>query len=95
MKFETTNRSFNAKIVRTETLILRRGRLFEMHWCDRCERTVRMLRPEDAAPLVGKSARAIYRAIESGQAHFYESCDGRSIFVCFDAIMSSEIGERS
>ena len=41
-------------------------------WCPSCRQYVRMLTPEQAAPLGGVSPRTIYRWIEANAVHFHE-----------------------
>ncbi len=40
-----------------------------------------MITPEAAAAIVGVSVRAIYRLIESGEAHVIDTCD-RTLLIC-------------
>jgi len=41
-------------------------------WCPSCRQYVRMLTPEQAAPIGGVSTRTIYRWIEANAVHFHE-----------------------
>lgn len=53
--------------------------------CEVCEAEMPMLTPEEAAPLVGLSVRAINRFVEDGSIHFKETPDGL-LLVCLDSI---------
>lgn len=82
-----TQRTFELKIEKSETLILRRQRRITVAWCGGCGRETEMFAPEDAAGIVKTSARRIYRAIEAGQIHFVEQPEV-SLLVCLDSLRS-------
>jgi hypothetical protein len=44
-----------------------------------------MVTPDEAVVLAGISARAIYRRIETGKAHYTESGDG-FLLVCLESL---------
>lgn len=52
-------------------------------WCEECAAKVPMLTPEEAAPLVGLSVRAIYRLVEDGLVHFQETSN-QALIVCLN-----------
>ena len=52
-------------------------------WCEQCARETKLLSPEDAAILMGVSAREIYRRLEVGHIHFTELPKG-SLLICLN-----------
>jgi len=61
-------------------------------WCADCHAAVTMLRPEEAAALIGRSVRAVYRLVEAGALHFIEPADG-SLLICPNSLGQSAGGE--
>lgn len=53
--------------------------------CDECEAEVPLFTPEEAAPLVGLSVRALNRLVEEGAIHFKE-IPGGLLLICLDGI---------
>ena len=53
--------------------------------CAKCLETSRMLPPEEIVAMSGISARAIYRAVEAGEAHFAETIEG-CLLVCLKSL---------
>ncbi len=53
-----------------------------------------MLRPEDAAEIMGISTRKIYAGIEDGTMHYTEAVDG-SLLVCIRSVPNSPSGPQS
>ncbi len=54
-------------------------------FCNFCGGQAVMVAPEEAALLAGVGVRAIYRAIEEGHIHFFESAGG-AIVVCLGSV---------
>jgi hypothetical protein len=54
--------------------------------CNTCDATVQGLKPEEAAMVIGISARSIYRWIESGALHFTESAEGL-LLICYNSLL--------
>ena len=59
--------------------------------CAGCRGPARMLAPEEAAPLLGLTTRAVYALVESGHMHFDERPDGK-IFVCLASLADASGG---
>ncbi|MCM3871927.1 MAG: hypothetical protein ND895_14685 [Pyrinomonadaceae bacterium] len=54
-------------------------------WCERCSAKVLMLTPEEAAALAQCTARAIYRRVEAGELHCFET-DYGALRVCVNSL---------
>jgi hypothetical protein len=50
-------------------------------WCEQCGRETKLMPAEDAAVLMGISAREIYRRLEIGNIHFTELSMG-TLLIC-------------
>ena len=50
-------------------------------WCAECAAIVPMVTPERAAALVRSPPRIIYRRVENGELHFWETSAGE-LFIC-------------
>jgi hypothetical protein len=70
-----------------EITVLRRRRRVTQQWCDACAQQVEMLNPEQAAAVVSRSVRTIYRQIEAGQLHFSETPEGL-VWVCLNSLLA-------
>ena len=70
-----------------EIVLVRRKQRAVRFWCNQCEAPVSMLRVEDASPLVGVTARTIYRWIEAGRLHFAESDKGL-VLICTQSLVT-------
>jgi hypothetical protein len=55
-------------------------------WCPECDAEVWMASAEQAAVLSGVSARAVYRRIEAGEVHFFETPLG-ALRVCLHSLL--------
>lgn len=91
MKNETTTRTIEFTIEKSETFTIRRIRKIAAVWCSHCGCEVRMSSPEDAAHITGVSTRRIYSRIEAGSAHFAESAAG-VLMVCHRSLSETEPG---
>jgi len=80
---ERETRTVELTVETSETVTLNRHRKMTVALCTTCGS--RMLAPEDAANLVHLSRRQIYRAIETGDAHFVEQPDV-GLFVCIGSL---------
>ena len=78
MKSKTT-RVITVETLKTTTVRNRSDEVF-MH-CDICEKETRMLTPENFARLRGMTARAVYRQIETGDHHYFET-ENRELLIC-------------
>ncbi len=76
-----------ATIETEESIVLRsgRGQRTTMMWCLACRRQVQMVTPEQAAQVLGESARTIYRWVEAGKIHFAEPREGL-LLICRDSL---------
>ena len=64
-----------------EALVLRRKDLRRRAWCGGCGPEVEFVTPEAAALASGVTTREVYRLVEAGVAHFFETNDG-ALLVC-------------
>lgn len=73
--------------VETERLLIirRRYRAVEA-WCDGCRDMVVLIRPDQAAAVLGCSLRAIFRHVEAGALHFTEQSDGM-LLICLSSLL--------
>jgi hypothetical protein len=77
-------RRIEISVEREEIAIHRRGRPVTRH-CEQCGPRVAMLPMEPAALLAGTSVRVLYRWLEEGKLHFFESPDGTTL-VCVASV---------
>jgi hypothetical protein len=82
---------FSAKRLRVITIethrqmvMRQRGRSF-LSWCETCGAQTRMVSPEEAAWLCGRSQRQLFRQIENGELHFTEASIG-AVFLCLNSL---------
>jgi len=68
-------------------ILHRRRRRSTQRWCDQCAQQVESLSPEEAATVVGRQVRAIYRQVEAGQLHFTETPDGL-VWICLNSLLA-------
>jgi len=68
-----------------ERTTIRRGARQMIAWCDQCGAEVSMVTPNEAAALAGTEARAIFRALESGEVHFIETGEG-ALLICAQSL---------
>ena len=54
-------------------------------WCEFCQAEVEMATPELAASVLGVHIREIYRRIEQGDLHFFETKIGQ-VFICNNSL---------
>ena len=69
-----------------EVIVVRQTRSVVRRWCVECGTEVNMLAADKAATLLGVSTRDIYRRVESRQAHFIETVDGR-LWICARSLL--------
>jgi hypothetical protein len=79
-----STRRIEISLEREEIAIHRRGRPITRH-CEKCGTRVVMLPMEPAAVLARTSVRVLYRRLEEGKLHFFESPDGTT-FVCAESV---------
>ena len=60
-------------------------------WCEFCQAEVEMIVPESAAKIMKVSMREIYRRIERGEFHFFETDTGK-VFICPNIFMTKQRG---
>jgi hypothetical protein len=83
-------RTFELKIEKSETLVIRRRRPVVVAWCAACGRETEMFSPEEAAGLAKTSPRKIYQAIEAGEIHFVEQPED-FLVVCSESLLSRAV----
>jgi len=54
-------------------------------WCEFCQAEVEMTTPELAATILDSRVREIYRRIEQGDLHFFETVTGE-VFICKNSL---------
>jgi len=54
-------------------------------WCEQCGADVLMVTPNEAAMLARTNARAIFRGVEAGEIHSFET-DGGALLVCSNSL---------
>ena len=54
-------------------------------WCEFCAAEVEMISPELAASIFGIHIREIYRRIEQGDLHFFETETGQ-VYICNNSL---------
>jgi len=74
-------------VERRQRLTIRRNTPIRA-WCADCDQEVMMFTGEEAARLVGRASRAIYRQVEQGLLHFSERPDG-TLLVCVKSLLIS------
>lgn len=66
-------------------VVIRRRRGVVRAWCEGCAQPVKMITVDEAAVLVGVTARTIYRWVEKERLHFTETSGG-SLLICLNSL---------
>ncbi len=74
--------------VETSLLVVRRSQNQAPVWCIECASPVQSVTPEEAAMLAGVSTRTVYRWMEAGQLHFFETAE-QSPLICLNSLLRS------
>ena len=61
---------------RNELSVIKRPLHRAFTWCSKCEERVQMITPDEAVAVAGRSSREIYRLVEAGRVHFWETPHG-------------------
>ncbi len=62
---------------KTETYTVRQEPLHSLQVsCEKCDRQVRCLTVDQTVNVTGLSARTIFRLVEAGELHYYETVEG-------------------
>lgn len=85
MRILIRKRKTETVIVKHEFLRIRGPHEAMTAWCGQCGRDARLMPPEDAAIVMGVTAREIYRRLEVGQVHFTESIRG-CLLICMNSV---------
>ena len=72
-------------VERDQILFIRRLDNRIAQWCAQCSDPAQMVSVDEAAAIVGLTARAMYQKVEMGQVHFTETRDGL-LLVCLNSI---------
>ena len=75
-------------VERSQKLVIRRGTTLKQAWCEACGEKVVMVSGEEAAKLIGKKSREIYRQVEQGSLHSGEEPDG-TLLICVKSLLAS------
>lgn len=70
-----------------QTWIIRKPSPTPPLWCQQCSQPVPLVTAEEAALLVCRSTRTIYRLVEARRLHYRETPSG-SLFVCLDSLFA-------
>lgn len=62
-------------------------------WCQFCQAEVEMTAPELAATILRLKVREIYRRIEHGEFHFFETETGE-VFICKSLLKPKQSGDK-
>ena len=74
-------------VERDQVLVIRRLDRQEPRWCAECGGQAQLVNIDEGAALIGISARAIFRRVETGQVHFTETETG-ALFVCVNSLLN-------
>ena len=81
------------KIITIETLqrtvIRQNTNSVQKFWCEFCQTEVEMIVPESAAISLGITIREIFRRIERGEIHFFETDTGE-VFICLNLLIKGD-----
>jgi hypothetical protein len=72
-----------------ETVVLKQGGNFVTEYCPRCQQTVDMVSPGVLSLIAGVSEREIFRLIESGAIHFFETSRLVACLSCYGHLLTS------
>ena len=73
--------------VETErVLVIRRHYRVVEEWCDGCQDSVLMVRPDQAAAVAGRTLREIFNEVEAAALHFVERSDGM-LLICLNSLL--------
>ena len=70
-----------------EVVVIRGSRNRKRLFCVNCSEAAALVTIEEAVKMSGITARAIYRLIEAGEAHFAETAEGLTL-VCADTLLA-------
>ena len=81
------------KKIRTTEIVIETHQVFRIRrplriapiWCADCAMQSEMVAPELAASIVHVNTRAIYRRVEAGQIHYFETPTG-NLLVCLNSL---------
>lgn len=83
-------RNLESAAQRHEVMVINRPFLSPQKSCDRCTEPSGMITPDEAAALFEVSTRTIYRWLESGAIHFFET-DREGLLICLSTLASTNI----
>ena len=75
------------KIETREVWIVHRPQHEAQAWCPLCAAQVELLRPEEAAQLIGIGIRLLFRLLEQAQLHFLETPAG-GVLICLPSLLA-------
>ena len=74
-------------VERYRRLSIRRGSSRTLGWCEACGERVVMLSGEEAAKLIGRPSREVYRRVEEGLWHCGDNPEG-TLFICARSLLA-------
>jgi hypothetical protein len=83
--YSLTRRRVEITLERERLFFVERREVSITDWCGACGSRVRMVMPDEAARLIGATARTVYRLVETGQLHFFERPEV-GLLVCFESL---------
>ena len=79
-------RLFVISAEKSETYTVRQEPPQTFQWCcERCEQRVRRLTVDQTVTVTGLSARTIFRLVEGGELHFFETAEGH-LLLCPNSV---------
>lgn len=78
---------------REKTVIHQNSNQTQTLWCQFCQVAVEMIVPELAATFLRLKVREIYRRIEHGELHFFETEPGE-VFICKSLLKPKQSGDK-
>ena len=80
------NLKVELSVERYQRLAIRRTPALKEGWCEACGEQVVMVSGEEAAKLIGKPSREVYRQAEQGQWHSGDNPDG-TLLICAKSLL--------
>ena len=81
-------------VEREQVLVIRKLDGGAPQYCPTCGNQSQMVSVDEAASIAHMPARAIYRQVESRQAHFMETADGQ-LLICINPLLKSAMGYKT
>ena len=86
MKDDGTRRKRTTITIRTDRILVIRGRAGTLAWCPACERRAAIVTADEAAVIVGVGSDVVCGWVASGRLHAVGSAGG-GVLVCLDSLL--------